>query len=113
MTREKPENIIAITVKENNLDSELDDCFGKSHFFFLADIANKKFEFIKNPGLESTKFSGKKAALFLVHKGVKTIVSSNFGAHVKQILDKNKIQIVLLSGQFRFLKDIYWLKDII
>ncbi|MFA5403586.1 MAG: NifB/NifX family molybdenum-iron cluster-binding protein [Ignavibacteria bacterium] len=101
--------MIAITVKENNINSEINDCFGKSEYFFLFNNENKKHKFIKNPGKEVNKMSGKKAALFLIKEGVNTIVSTNFGAEVKKLFDKHNIQMVIASNKYKYLKDINWL----
>jgi predicted Fe-Mo cluster-binding NifX family protein len=110
MTDKTEKNLIAISVTEENLNSKLEECFGKSHFFLLIDSKSKKYRFVKNPGVEFSKFSGKKAALFLVRNGVKTIVSSNFGAFVKKIFDKNKVQMVIISSRIKYLNDIKWIK---
>jgi len=104
--------MIAISVTDNNLDTKLEDCFGKAHYFLLADIKNKNYKFVKNPGLEFIKMSGIRAASFLVRSGVKTVISSNFGASVKKIFDKNKVQIVILSKKYNSLKEIKWLKNL-
>ena len=112
MKKQKEINLTAITVSEDNMDSKLEECFGKSRFFFIADIDNKNYKFLKNPGLEFTNMTGKQAALFLIRNGVKTVVSSNFGVSVKKIFDKNKIQIVILSNKYKFLKDIEWITQI-
>lgn len=102
--------MIAITVKNSNINSQLYDCFGKSEYFFLYDSKKEKYEFIKNPGKDSKKMSGKKAATFLIDKGVKTIITTNLGSGVKKLFDKNNIQIVIVSKMYKTLKDIEWIK---
>jgi len=103
--------MIAISVTENNINTRLEDCFGKSRYFFLADIKSNYYKFVKNPGLNIKKMSGKRAALFLAENSVKTVISSNFGVTVKKIFDRNKIQIVLLSNKYIYLKDIEWINN--
>ena len=104
-------NLIAISVNGNNIEAGIEECFGKSHYFFIADIPQKNFEFIKNPAMDLPKMSGKKAAMHLARIGVKAIFSGNFGVEVKKILDKNDIQIVILNPNFKFLKDIPLVKE--
>jgi predicted Fe-Mo cluster-binding NifX family protein len=99
----------AITVKTDDTNSLLDDCFGKSEYFFIYDSKSGVYEFIKNPVKDSKKMSGKKAASFLIEKGIKTLITTNIGSEVKRIFDKNNIQIVIISKKFRYLKDIKWI----
>jgi predicted Fe-Mo cluster-binding NifX family protein len=102
--------MIAITVKENNLNSKIELCFGKSEYFFIYDTRTKSASFINNPGKKLQKNSGKKAVMLLKKLGVKTVFSLNFGVPVKKLFDKYKVQMVILSPQIKYLKDIEWIK---
>ncbi|MCU0373284.1 MAG: hypothetical protein MUE56_08600 [Ignavibacteria bacterium] len=106
-------NLTAIAVKEADINTKLEECFGKSEYFFIADPENKNFEFVKNPGLDSVKMSGRRAALFLARNKITTVISSNFGASVKKVFDKNKIRLVILSPKYKLLKDIEWVRKLI
>jgi len=96
----------AVTVKDDNLNSEIEDCFGKAKYFYLFDESTAKYEFCLNPGNESKSDSGGKAVSFLVSKGVQTIISRNIGIKAKQLLDENKIQVVIAPLKYRFLTQI-------
>lgn len=113
MKNNQTKNLTAIAVKEADTNTRLEECFGKSEYFFIADPQNKTFEFVKNPGLELTKMSGRRAALFLARNKITTVISSNFGASVKKVFDKNKIQLVILSSKYKLLKDIEWVRKLI
>lgn len=106
MNRKK--ELIAIAVKNESLKSEIGNCFGKAEFFFIADMEKKKYEFRKNPGADAKDNSGKKAAQFLIKLGVGSIISYNFGAVVKEIFDRNNVQIVMLSDKYKYLNEIKW-----
>ena len=80
--------MIAITVSENIKNAKIEDCFGKSEYFFIIDKQTKESYFEKNPAKELLKNSGREAALFLIKKGVKTVISANFGVPVKKLFDK-------------------------
>jgi predicted Fe-Mo cluster-binding NifX family protein len=54
------------------------------------------------------KNSGREAALFLIKKGIKTVISSNFGVPVKKLFDKNKVQMVIISSKVKYLNEIEW-----
>jgi len=103
--------MIAVTVKENNINSGIELCFGKSEYFFVFDIKTKKYSFIKNSCKELQNNSGKKAVMLLKKLGVKTVFSSNFGVLVKKLFDKYKVQMVILSPQIKYLNDIEWIKN--
>lgn len=96
----------AITVKDNNINSHIEDCFGKTKYFCLVDDSSNKIDFAVNPGNVSEKDSGKKAVSFLVNKGVKTILSRNYGLVSKKLLDKHKIQTVIIPSKYESLKQL-------
>ncbi|MBI5403997.1 MAG: NifB/NifX family molybdenum-iron cluster-binding protein [Ignavibacteriae bacterium] len=86
----------AVTVKENNIKSPVESCFGKSEFFYLINLKTGEKKFIKNPHKDINKNSGRKAAMMLIKEGVSTVISSNFGIPVKKLFDKHKIQMVII-----------------
>lgn len=98
--------MIAFTVCSDKEDSQIQECFGKSNYFYIIDKTNSKKYFLQNTAKDFPKNSGKNAAMILINKGVKTVVSSNFGTNVKKIFDKHKIQIVILSTKYKTLQDI-------
>jgi predicted Fe-Mo cluster-binding NifX family protein len=102
--------MIAVTVKENIKNSLIESCFGKSEYFFIYNIKTGKSSFLKNHLKELNKNSGKKAALLLIKKGVKTVFSSNFGIQVKKLFDKHKIQMVIISEGIKTLNQINRIK---
>ena len=105
----KQKNVLmAIAVKSESLKSEIESCFGKAEYFFIADMDKKKYEFRKNPGSCIKENSGKKAAHFLLQLGVRCVISYNFGATVKNIFDRNNVQIVMLSDKYKYLNEIKW-----
>jgi predicted Fe-Mo cluster-binding NifX family protein len=103
----------AITVSENIKNAKIEDCFGKSEYFFIINKQTKEYHFEKNPAKALLKHSGQKAALFLIKKGVKTIISSNFGVPVKKLFDKNNVQMVIISSKIKNLNDIKWINEYI
>jgi|WetSurMetagenome_2_1015567.scaffolds.fasta_scaffold226462_1 predicted Fe-Mo cluster-binding NifX family protein len=103
--------MIAITVSENKKNAKIESCFGKSEYFFIIDIHTKEPYFIKNSAKGLLKNSGKEAASFLIKKGVKTVISANFGVPVKEIFDKHKVQMVIISSKIKNLNDIKRIKN--
>lgn len=101
----------AVAVSENVSNAKVEECFGKSEYFFIIDEQNKKSYFAKNPAKGLPKNSGKEAALFLIKEGVTTVISANFGVAVKRIFDKNKVQMVIISPDIESLNDIKWISN--
>jgi predicted Fe-Mo cluster-binding NifX family protein len=102
--------MIAITVSEDKVNSRIEECFGKSEYFFVYDESTNKSVFYKNSARDLPKNSGKKAAEFLIKKGVKSVFSSNFGVPVKKLFDKHGVQMVLLSPLIKSLRDLKWIE---
>jgi predicted Fe-Mo cluster-binding NifX family protein len=90
----------AISVKNNDLNSPVEDCFGKAKYFCIIN-GDKEPEFLENPGYVLNKDSGIKAVEFLNKKNVKTVISGNFGISAKKKLDEFKMQIVLVPVKYR------------
>mgnify|MGYP001319097963 CR=1 FL=1 len=95
--------MIAVTVKNNTLNSEIENCFGKAKYFYLFDEASGNSEFCLNPGYDLESGAGSKAVKFLVSKGVQTLISINIGIKAKKLLDEKKVQIVIVPLKYRLL----------
>lgn len=95
-----------ITVKEDKLNSPIEDCFGKTKFFCFFDEDINKIEFISNPGNSILKNSGKKAVAFLHSMSVTSVMSRNYGITVKKMLDKHKIQTIIIPAKYENLTQL-------
>jgi predicted Fe-Mo cluster-binding NifX family protein len=96
----------AITVKEDNINSPLEDCFGKAKYFCFVEENPDIIEFVLNPGYDLLKGSGKKAVSYLIEKGVEIVISRNYGITVKKILNKHNIQTVIIPEKYESLSQI-------
>ena len=96
----------AITVKEDNINSPIQDCFGKTKFFCFIDDDSDKIEFIPNPGYDLLKHSGKKAVEFLHSKDISAVMSGNYGITVKKLLDKFNIQTIIVPSMYENLSQL-------
>jgi len=102
--------MIAVAVNNDNVDTGINDCFGKCEYFFIFDKEKKEFKFLENPAKYLKNKKGLKAAAFLIKNGVITVISGNFGVSVKKLFDKNGVQMVIVSDKYKKLKDINWIK---
>jgi len=88
---------IAITSNGNTLESKLDSRFGRCSFFALHDTETKETHFYPNPNKESQEGAGPASAQFVASKGVKKIISGEFGNKVKSVLESLQIELVALN----------------
>ncbi len=88
---------VAITSTGNSPESTLDSRFGRCSYFVVYDTESQSTEFIPNPNKESVEGAGPASVTLIASKGVKKVVSGEFGAKVKSIFDSLQIQLVVLN----------------
>jgi len=88
---------VAITSTGNGPDSMIDSRFGRCAYFVIYDMDNNSTEYIPNPNKDSVEGAGPASVEFIASKGVKKVVSGEFGAKVKSIFDQLQIQLVMLN----------------
>ncbi len=88
---------VAITATGNNQQSLLDQRFGHCSFFVVYDTESQGIEFIPNPFKQLMENAGKQAVDLLSAKKVEKVISGEFGAKIKPIMDSLKIQMIILK----------------
>lgn len=89
---------IALALKGNNLAEKLDDRFGRSNYFCIYNFNDKTAKFIKNKYANETDGVGKNVSELLIDQNVEMIVAAEFGRKVRTILEKKKIQMVIVQN---------------
>ena len=102
---------VAITSNGNSLNSNIDSHFGRCTYFVIYDTLTKSIEFLPNEFKESIEGAGPNAAQVVSSRGVKKVVSGEFGAKVKSIFDSLKIQLIIVSSSKKTISDIISLID--
>jgi len=97
---------IAITSTGNELSSLMDKRFGRCSFFVIYDTESGSLEFIPNPNKEAEEGAGPASVQLVAAKGVKKIVSGEFGMKIKSLLDSLQIQMIALSNDERKVSEI-------
>jgi predicted Fe-Mo cluster-binding NifX family protein len=95
---------IAITCKEDNLDSIVDERFGRANFFLIVEVKDNKIikkEFVKNSGSISEHGAGVKSAQQLVDKKIDFVVSGRLGPNAKSIFDKVNVKSYEYEGKIK------------
>ncbi len=88
---------IAITSTGKNLDASFDQRFGRAMFFIVYNMEDNTFEAFENPNVNATGGAGIQAAQFVVNKGVKAVISGDFGPKASQALSSSGIEMIRMN----------------
>lgn len=92
---------VAVSVKSNNLNSEVSDIFGRSPYFIIAEIVDgkiEKTEIIENKSTDQMGGAGISAAQLIAEKDVKNVIIGNIGPRASDILSQFNIAIYYGKG---------------
>jgi len=90
--------IFAISSSGKSEKSFLDLRFGKCENIVLYNGKTGKFNIIENP-YKDTDHSGEQLVVFLKKEGASVIITGEVGPKVSSLLDKEKLQLVLLQEE--------------
>ncbi|MCU4163996.1 NifB/NifX family molybdenum-iron cluster-binding protein [Carboxylicivirga caseinilyticus] len=97
---------IAITSTQNIPESTFDLRFGRASYFCIYNTENNSVEFIDNENINANSGAGIKAAEKVIELGVSRVISGDFGPKAKDLLDKFKIQMVMLDDDSQTISSI-------
>lgn len=97
---------IAITSTGNSIESTLDQRFGRCKYFIIHDTQSQALEIIPNPHANAEEGAGPASVELVASRGVEKIVSGEFGARIKSLLDSLKIQIIVIKEPNKQVKEI-------
>ena len=84
---------IAFAISGEDLDSPIDDRFGRAPNFLVYDTGSGTFEISPNEALGSGQGAGLKAAEFVIRSKVKAVVAGEFGPKANDMLSRADIRI--------------------
>ena len=97
---------VAITSTGISLDSRLDSRFGRCSCFVIYDTESQAIEFIPNPNRENLEGAGPASVELLAARGVRKVISGEFGAKVKSFFDQLQIQLIVLHDSEKRISDL-------
>jgi len=97
---------IAITSTGNSPDSKIDMRFGRCAYFVIYNTESGSTEFIPNANKENVEGAGPASVQLVASRGVKKVVSGEFGAKVKSIFDSLQIQLIVLNDDEKTISSI-------
>jgi len=92
---------IAISSKENNLNSEISEVFGRSPYFLIVGIENgkiKEIEVMENKSIDQAGGAGISAAQLVAEKNVEALITGNAGPRALDVLRQFNIEIYYGEG---------------
>ena len=90
----------------NNLKSTFDLRFGRAGWFCLLDEENGDTLFYENKFKDENHGAGGKVVEKAIELGVGKVISGDFGPKAKDLLEKFKIQMVILPDGNRSIEEI-------
>lgn len=97
---------IAITSSGNTLGSFVDRRFGRSPFFVIYDTSDGAYEIVPNPNANHLEGAGPASVRMVAAKGVKKVVSGEFGVNVKSLFDQLQIQLISVPDEKKTVQQI-------
>lgn len=95
-----------ITSLANSLEAQKDLRFGRSAWFCIYNESTKEILFERNEQIDSGNGAGYKAAEKMIKLDVKKIISGDCGPKARNMLEKFRVQIVVLEDEQLTVKDI-------
>lgn len=91
--------IILITVQQGDINSPVDDRFGRAAWFLRVDTETQNWQAMENPARNNRGGAGVAAAQFAADQKVNAVISGDFGPNAVAVLEAAGIQMI------RFPKD--------
>ena len=84
---------VGITSNGENLDSDIDQRFGRCKYFIIVDTETMDFEALSNENMMASGGAGIQAAQTIANKGVEAVITGNIGPNAFQTLAAAGIKI--------------------
>ncbi|NLZ52299.1 MAG: dinitrogenase iron-molybdenum cofactor biosynthesis protein [Thermoanaerobacteraceae bacterium] len=84
---------VTVTSTGKDLDSLLDERFGRTSYFIIMDTDSDKIEVIENQNSNSAHGTGVQVAQFVSGMGAKALITGNVGPNAMRVLKASGIDI--------------------
>ena len=95
-----------ITSEGSDKNAAFDLRFGRAAFFCVYDDATGGMEFIKNEYADAQGGAGTKTSEKMIELGVQKVISGDFGPKAKDILERFKVQMVIMPDDNKKIVEI-------
>ena len=90
---------VAIPASNKEIDSLVDDRFGRCPFFCLYNLETRQIEFMENSLKNGSGGVGPQVVEFLANNGINKVYAMEFGPKAKEMLDKLKIETQVVNSK--------------
>ncbi len=94
---------IAISATGKNLESSIDERFGRCRYFIILETDDMSYEVIENNNAELQSSAGIQSASLVASKGVEAVITGNCGPKAMQVFATSTIKVII--GQHGTVKD--------
>lgn len=84
---------VAVTSTGKDLDSMIDERFGRTSYFIMANTDSNEFEVFENENLNSAHGTGVQVAQFVAGKGIQALITGNIGPNAIKVLKESGIDV--------------------
>jgi len=85
---------IAVPAKDKNLNSKVENVFGRTQFFLVVDVKTKEFDVVENEGASASGGAGITAAQCVADSGADAVVTYQCGKNAAEVLGAANIKIL-------------------
>jgi predicted Fe-Mo cluster-binding NifX family protein len=98
--------ITIITSTANHPDALVDQRFSRCEYFVIYDDIQKTTHYIPNPFKDNIEHTGPEVVNLIGAYKPARVISGEFGSKVKPLLDRLKIQMIVINGEQKTINDI-------
>ncbi len=95
---------IAVSAAGKDLESTIDERFGRCRYFIILETENMSYEVIENTNADLSTSAGIQSASLVASKGVEAVITGNCGPKAMQVFAATTIKVII--GQHGMIKDV-------
>ncbi|MDX2451802.1 NifB/NifX family molybdenum-iron cluster-binding protein [Desulfosarcina sp.] len=95
---------VAISAAGKNLESTIDERFGRCRYFIILETDDMSYEVIENTNADLSTSAGIQSASLVSSKGVEAVITGNCGPKAMQVFAATTIEVII--GQHGMIKDV-------
>ncbi len=95
---------IAVSAAGKNLESTIDERFGRCRYFIILETENMRYEVIENTNADLSTSAGIQTASLVASQGVEAVITGNCGPKAMQVFAATTIEVII--GQHGMIKDV-------
>ena len=95
---------VAISAAGKNLESTIDERFGRCRYFIILETDDMRYEVIENTNADLSTSAGIQSASLVASQGVEAVITGNCGPKAMQVFAATTIEVII--GQHGIIKDV-------